>query len=94
MRWDKAGWVSDVWRGFKALWTYSAWNGSKGGHSLDVVGIASSKGIALRILTALQHKLVTHVISVLVADPPEDKHGLNLGSTSGPQSQCCYYLRN
>jgi hypothetical protein len=52
-----------------SLVTHSAGNGPEGGHSLDVVGIASSEGIALGVLSSLQHKLLALVGSMLIANP-------------------------
>lgn len=45
-----------------------------------MVSIASPKGIALRVLSALQHKLVTLVRGVLVAHPPEEKRRVRTGA--------------
>lgn len=39
-----------------------------------MVSIASPKGIALRVLATLQHKLVTLVRCMLVAHPTVEKH--------------------
>lgn len=49
--------------------TYSAGNGPEGGHPLDVVGIAATEGIALGVLSPLQHKLLSLVEGMLVAHP-------------------------
>lgn len=44
-----------------ALSVVSTGNRSEGGHSLNVICIASSKSITLRILSPLQHKLLSLV---------------------------------
>lgn len=53
-----------------------------------MVSIASPKGIALRVLSALQHKLVTLVRGVLVAHPPEEKRRVKTGALAELVGHC------
>lgn len=45
-----------------------------------MVSIASPEGIALRVLSTLQHKLLTLVRAVLVAHPPEERRRVKTGA--------------
>lgn len=53
--------------------TYSTGNRSEGGHSLNVIGIATSEGITLGVLSPLQDKLLSLVGGMLIAHPAGDK---------------------
>ena len=53
--------------------THSTGDRSEGGHPLDVVGVAASESIALRVLSPLQDKLLSLVGGVLVTHPAAEE---------------------
>ena len=55
--------------------THSRADGPEGHHPLDVVGVASAPRLPVRILSSLQHKLLSTEAGVLVSCPAvSDKH--------------------
>lgn len=50
--------------------TYNARDWPEGGHPLNMVSVASSKSITLRVLATLKHKLLALKRGVLVSHPP------------------------
>lgn len=54
----------------QTLKTYNARDWPEGGHPLNMISVASSKGITLRVLTTLKHKLLALKRGVLIAHPP------------------------
>lgn len=49
--------------------TYSGADGAEGHHPFDVVGVAATPRVPVRILASLQHKLLSTEAGVLISCP-------------------------